>query len=404
MMNYSSVPTASAEHDFVCLTKISGLINQIMDPKTVLAQTTDELHAILIFDNLVVYAFDPLTSNLDAAYARALGRGKQAGAEVDWGEKLANQLAAERKMILEKPKSAPANDRLNSPFLLGIPIFSAQVFLGALVLIRYGGPEFDKRDLLLANFFAQQTGILFERQNFIKEKDVLQARQEELRLQEDFLSTITHEINSPLGFIKGYTTTLLRPDTHWDQVTQLEFLKIIDQETDHMQELIGNLLDSARAQSNQLKMTFDKVRLDSLINDVIARAYLKNPELEISAQFPEGLAAIDGDCKRLSQVLDNLVNNAIKYAPGALVRMAVEQDSMISTITFTDQGPGIAEMYLAHLFDRFFRIPDSAGGKHGSGLGLYICKKIIGSHKGKITVTSTVGKGTSFQIILPNQH
>ena len=402
-MNAPKVQDASPEQDYFCLIKISELMNQVVDPVAALTQTTEHLHSIMIFDNLVIYSFDLETRSLDTVYARALGRGKKAEADIDWGEKLANQLFIERKMILEKPKKDEA-DRLKRPFLLGIPIFSAQEFLGSVILIRYGGPDYTKRDLELAKFFAQQTGVIFERENFQKEKELLQIRQQILQLQEDFFSTISHELNSPLGFIKGYTTTLLRPDANWDMNTQIEFLKIIDQETDNMQELISNMLDSARAQSNQLKMEFQSVRLDSLINDLKARIHLKYPGLDLSSQLPENLSTINADPKRLMQVLENLISNAVKYAPGSPVDITIMQDEQLTTMLIKDHGPGISDFYINHLFERFFRIPENSSSIHGSGLGLYICKKIITAHSGMISVESTVGEGAIFKISIPNQQ
>lgn len=402
-MNAANFQETSPEQDYLCLIQISQLMNQVVDPVAALTQTTEHLHSIMIFDNLVVYSFDLETGSLDTIYARALGRGKKAEADIDWGEKLANQLFIERKMILEKPKKDEV-DRLKRPYMLGIPIFSAQEFLGAVILIRYGGPDYTKRDLELAKFFAQQTGVLFERENFQKEKELLQIRQKILQLQEDFFSTISHELNSPLGFIKGYTTTLLRSDANWDMNTQHEFLKIIDQETDNMQELISNMLDSARAQSNQLKMEFQSVRLDSLINDLKARIQLKYPGLDLKTRLPENLFTIDADPKRLMQVLENLISNAVKYAPGSPVNIIIMQDEQLTTLLVEDHGQGIPDFYTNHLFERFFRIPENSNGIHGSGLGLYICKKIITAHSGMISMESTVGEGATFKISIPNQQ
>ena len=393
----------SPEQDYRCLIKISQLMNQVIDPIAALSQTTEILHSVMIFDNLVVYSFDIETGNHETIYARALGRGKHAEADINWGEKLANQLFIERKMILEKSKM-DEGDRLKRPYMLGIPIFSAQEFLGSVILIRYGGPDFTQRDLELAKFFTQQTSVIFERENFQKEKELLHIRQQLLQLQEDFFSTISHELNSPLGFIKGYTTTLLRPDANWDMNTQLEFLRIIDHETDNMQELISNLLDSAKAQSNQLKMEFQTVRLDSLINDLQTRVGMKYPGLELTIHFQEQLSTIDADPKRLMQVLENLISNAVKYAPGSPVDITIFQDEQITTLLIKDRGPGIPNFYINHLFERFFRIPENSNGVHGSGLGLYICRKIITAHSGVISVNSTVGEGAAFKIDIPNQQ
>jgi signal transduction histidine kinase len=182
----------------------------------------------------------------------------------------------------------------------------------------------------------------------------------------------------------------------------LEFLKIIDEETDHMQELIENLLDSARLQAGQLRFQFQLLRLDSVINDVILRTNLHHPELVFRLDFQQPPIPITADPVRLAQVIENLVGNAIKYAPDSDILITIRQKDSKSTILFSDHGPGIPEKYQPFIFDRFFRSPDTPT-IHGSGLGLFICKHIIQAHHGEITVISTLGEGTTFQIVLPDQ-
>ena len=211
-------------------------------------------------------------------YARAVGRGRSAEADIAWGEDLATRIMDDPKVIIHEPVEDPNLNRLDRPFLLGIPLQIGQRTLGAVVYIRFGGPPFSPHYVQLAEFIAQQISLLVERQNLQRAYDKLEAENQEARLQEDFISTITHELRTPLGFIKGYTTTLLRSDTSWDAATQEEFLTIIDQETDRLQELIENLLDSARLQSGTLKMDFQAVRLDVLIRSVIERTRLHHPE------------------------------------------------------------------------------------------------------------------------------
>jgi signal transduction histidine kinase len=273
--------------------------------------------------------------------------------------------------------------------------------LGAVVYIRFGGPPFSPHYVQLAEFIAQQISLLVERQNLQRAYDQLEAQNQEARLQEDFISTITHELRTPLGFIKGYATTLLRSDTTWDPATQDEFLTIIDQETDRLQELIENLLDSARLQSGTLKMDFQAVRLDVLVRSVIERTRLHHPDFVAHVECASNMSAIEGDPKRLGQVFDNLISNAIKYAPGTEVWVRINLDDREALIEVSDQGPGIPNRYITHLFERFFRNPDVAPSVHGSGLGLFICKKIIQAHHGSITVTSVVNQGTTFHIRLP---
>ena len=155
------------------------------------------------------------------------------------------------------------------PYLLGLPLMSSKVPLGALILIRFGGQHFTEKEISLAEYLAQQVTCLVERMHWQKINDMVETQSKAMKLQEDFIHNITHELRSPLGFIKGYTTTLLRSDAKWNKSAQQEFLRIIDQETDNLQELIENLLDSARLQSGQMKMDFQLVRLDALIKDVL---------------------------------------------------------------------------------------------------------------------------------------
>ncbi|MGD0004573.1 MAG: HAMP domain-containing sensor histidine kinase [Anaerolineaceae bacterium] len=253
----------------------------------------------------------------------------------------------------------------------------------------------------MAEFIAGQITLLIQCQNLQLEFQKLEAQQAQAQLQENFISTITHELRNPLGFIKGYTTTLLRSDTTWDQTTQQEFLEIIDHETDRLEELIENLLDSARLQSGQLKMQFQPVYADSLINTVITRSRLHYPGLVINCKINKNVPPIIGDPGRLAQMLENLISNAVKYAPNSDVVIEVHKEKEYVCISVKDHGPGIPEQYIDHLFERFYRVPNQAPNVHGSGLGLYICKQIVQAHQGFISATSLMGQGTSFDVRLP---
>lgn len=379
---------------------ISRIVAQAADGKTALDEIAAFLHSCFIFDNLAVYQLDFKTEHMDVFYARAMGRGRSAEADIAWGEIMANQIIASKQTILQEPGSESGN-RLERPFMLGVPLRAQGQLLGALILIRFGSPPFTGDEMTLLEFVGQQVSMLLERRNIQLELQQVEAQNQQARLQESFISTITHELRSPLGFIKGYTTTLLRSDTTWDQNTQQEFLSIIDQETDHLQELIENLLDSARLQSGQLPMVFQPVRLDGLLNDVIARAHLHHPKLRVSFEMVDNPGAIQGDPRRLAQVFENLLSNADKYAPASPVTIRIRRSGPEVYITVEDQGPGIPSQYLSHIFQRFFRNPEQTPNVHGSGLGLFICEQIIQAHNGQITVSSNVGQGTTFHIRLP---
>ena len=224
--------------------------------------------------------------------------------------------------------------------------------------------------------------------------------QRQMRLQDDFVSTISHELRTPLGFIKGYSTSLLRQDTTWDAATQHEFLTIIDEEADRLTRLIEDMLESARLQSKTIHFKFSPIRIDALLRDVATRVNTHHPNLKIEFHL-EPLPPVLGDGLRLSQVFENLFSNAIKYAPGSRIIITAKPLEKKVRVCFADEGEGIPEDYLPFLFERFYRVPGERT-VTGTGLGLYICKQIVMAHHGKIWVESVLDKGTIFFIELPS--
>lgn len=384
------------------LFQISEIITESHHWKTALDKIVQLLRTVLIFDNLVLYKQNADGEGMDVMYARAIGRGRSGEADIAWGEDLANRINQQRRTIVEEPGSCTDENRINQPFLLGIPLMVSNHFLGTICFIRFGGPHFTAGQIQLAEFVAHQVTLLLERERLEIDEIELQAQHKQIQLQQEFISTITHELRSPLGFIKGYTTTLLRKDTSWDEDTRSEFLQIIDRETDNMQELITNLLDSARLQTGLMKMYFQPIRIESIISDVVERIKIHDPSMVINVQISQPLSMIMGDPLRLTQVFENLINNTQKYAPSSELLIKIEQGKKGTYILFKDFGPGISTEYLPMIFERFFRGPDHSPQAQGSGLGLFICRQIIEAHSGKIEAESDIGAGMAFHILLPN--
>jgi signal transduction histidine kinase len=148
-------------------------------------------------------------------------------------------------------------------------------------------------------------------------------------------------------------------------------------------------------------MSYQPVRLDALLRDVVTRSAANDESFDIRLQLKTPELRCQADPTRLAQVLDNLISNARKYAPSSPVVLSLEAVDGTAVITVSDSGQGIAQEHLEHLFKRFYRVSETSTGTRGTGLGLYICRQIVEAHSGKITVESTVGKGTTFQITLP---
>ncbi|MBA4398452.1 MAG: GAF domain-containing protein [Chloroflexi bacterium] len=383
------------------------LINKILSGVENLRDAMNALVPVIrdyfIFDNIVVFLVDPMTLNLDVAYARATGRGKSAEADVAWGEIIGSQVIDSRQVILQEPQDAAQIERLRRPFTLGVPLISHAETLGAIIFIRFGSPQYTPDQIAFAEYLADQLALVVARENLMRENKRLEFQNRTFQVQEDFISTLSHELRTPLGFIKGYTTTLLRTDATWDEQAKEEFLTIIDHETDRMQDMISNLLDSAKLQSGQMLMDLQVVRLDVLIKDVILRSKLHHPALDIQVEIAEPIKPIQADPRRLAQTLENLITNAVKYAPDAPVKVKIAELADGVQIDVSDAGPGIPEKYRTKIFDRFFRIPDSQNTARGTGLGLFICNQIIQAHNGKIDLTSRVGEGSTFSIYLPER-
>lgn len=381
------------------LYSILSPLNQKADWKASLSSLLASLREDFLYDNVAIYLIDPQTKGLDVIYARAVGRGKTSEADVSWGEGIAGDVIAQGKIITHEPGSHPDKDRLNLPYLLGLPLLIAGRMSGALVFIRFGGPSYSGTHQHFAALIAASTASLLERKALQDARADLESIQKQMRLQDDFVSTISHELRTPLGFIKGYSTSLLREDTKWDEKTQHEFLAIIDDEADRLTRLIENMLESARMQSKTLQFKFQPLRLDAIVRDVATRVRTHHPELEIDIEF-DVAPPILGDSVRLSQVFENLFSNATKYAPNSPLTIKLKRTEKKLRVSFADHGPGIPEDFIPFIFERFYRVPGE-GSVTGTGLGLYICKQIILAHHGKIWAESVLDQGTTIFIELP---
>ena len=371
------------------------------DWKAALEALATKLRPYLVFDNLAVYLIDPKTDAIEVAYARALGRSKNAEADAPWGDKIAAQVVACGQTVLQAPhRDKTHTDRMKLSHLLGLPLWIDTRLSGAVVFVRFGGPAFLDEHLDIAALVTMWMTLLFERRAWQETYRQLEEVQHRIRLQDDFLATISHELRTPLGFIKGYSTTLLRQDTTWDESTQREFLMIIEEEADRLTQLIEDLLESARMQSNTLQFKFQPMRLDALIRDVVIRIRQRHPGLSVDLDFGP-VPPIQGDNVHLTRIFENLFSNAIKYAPGSKLEVALWQEGDGLRVRFTDHGQGIPQEHLPMIFERFYRVPGEVAANTGTGLGLYICKQIIMAHRGKIWAESVYQQGTTFHIELP---
>jgi PAS domain S-box-containing protein len=222
-------------------------------------------------------------------------------------------------------------------------------------------------------------------------------------MQNVFISTVSHELKTPVALIKGYAGTLRREDASWDPSVVQNGLTVIEEEADRLTELIENLLQASKLRAERMQLNISDVKLDALAQQVIERFQTQTTLHRLIIHFPSDFPVIQGDEIRLRQVLDNLVNNAIKYAPrGGDIVVGGEMDDRYITVYVRDSGVGIAEDELEHVFERFYRVNDAMSKKtKGTGLGLYLAKAIVEAHGGTIRVKSKPGLGSTFYFTLP---
>lgn len=221
-------------------------------------------------------------------------------------------------------------------------------------------------------------------------------------MKSQLLSTVSHELRTPLASIKGFATTLLRQDVKWDETTQRDFLRIIEEETDRLTEIIDNLLDMSQIEAGALRVAKEPASLRPLIRAVVDEMRMRTEAHYFVVDLPVELPRVLMDARRIRQVLMNLIGNAIKYSARGQITVACEAEVDHVVVSIVDQGEGIPPPYLDKVFERFFQV-DGASTRRvgGSGLGLAISRGIIEAHGGRIWAESTPGQGSTFRFTLP---
>ena len=224
------------------------------------------------------------------------------------------------------------------------------------------------------------------------------------QLRSDFIANASHEIKTPLASVIGFIETLQGAARH-DEAARNRFLPIMARQAERMARLIDNLMSLSRVEMRAHLKPRDAVAISELVRHVCDTLEPMACQASIDIQVHSELDGVQvlGDHDELTQVFINLIHNAIKYGQrGGSVRVNLEREQagMIS-IRVEDDGPGIAAQHLPRLTERFYRVPGSAAmEKGGTGLGLAIVKHVVNRHRGEFRISSTVGSGSTFTVIL----
>lgn len=245
-------------------------------------------------------------------------------------------------------------------------------------------------------------------------RDVTKEKQEEER-RNDFISTASHEMRTPLAAIEGYLSLALNPKISQVDDNARKNIEKASASTKHLGELFQDLLTSSRAEDGRITSYPVVVELGEVLSQVIDnerfRAKDKNLTLNYAVSAPQDVAGARvirplyysyADPNRLSEVLQNIVDNAIKYTPKGSITVRLTGDASVVQIQVADTGMGVPPEDIPHLFQKFYRVDNSSTRTiGGTGLGLFISKKIIELYNGHIWLESQLGKGSTFYVNLP---
>jgi len=223
------------------------------------------------------------------------------------------------------------------------------------------------------------------------------------RLKDSLLSTVSHELRTPLAIIKGYTTMLVEYGRRLRSADKRGYLESIDKAADRLTELVDHLLDLSRLEAGLLRLDKQPSHISTLVEETVAEAELRAPNRQIVLKSTDHLPMVNIDVTRIRQVLDNLIDNAVKYSgEETAVVLETRQTGAELHVSVTDEGVGIPAIDLARVFDRMYRIEQRlTPGIGGAGLGLAICKGLVEAHGGRIWVESEPAKGSRFCFSLP---
>lgn len=228
------------------------------------------------------------------------------------------------------------------------------------------------------------------------------------KLQSDFVSIASHELKTPLTAIGAYTDALLMNAGNPDFVEREEFLGVIRQENDRLLRMVNRILDFSQIEFGNRTLQRTPVELGVLIEEAIKTLtpQLERRDQSVDRRVARDMAPVEVDADLIKQVFLNLIGNAIKFSPeGSTITVAAREEATSIVVRVQDEGPGIPEHEIPHIFKQFYRVRrDQQETAEGSGLGLTIVSNIVEMHGGRIDVESREGEGTAFRFHLPKQQ
>lgn len=400
------------------LSEVGQAVSSTLDLHTVLTSIVSHAVQLSGTDTGAIYEYDEPTEEF---HLRASHRMEEELVEalranpIRLGRGTVGQAAATRAPvqvtnILNEGEHAatrvrPMLARLGYLSLLAVPLLREDRIMGGLSVYRKESGNFSTEVVNLLQTFATQSVIAIQNARLYREIQE-KGRQLELtsKYKSQFLANMSHELRTPLNAVLGYTRMLLM--NVYGQVPQTirDVLDRVDKSGRHLLGLINDVLDLSKIEAGQVTLSLNPYSLKEVVQNVVTamQSLAAEKKLALKVSLPSDLPAAQGDERRITQVLLNLVGNAIKFTDVGEVRIQATASNGALTVAVSDTGPGIPEEDRQKIFEEFRQAENSAAQKKGgTGLGLAIAKRIIELHGGRIWIESNVGKGSTFCFTLP---
>jgi signal transduction histidine kinase len=377
--------------------EISRQLNSTLEHRALLQQIISAVTEILNTEAASIMLIDPSTGELRFEIASNINPNAMETLVIPMEGSIAGWIAThgEPRVIEnvdEEPDHFDAVDEaisFKTRNILGVPLRTHKKVIGVVqALNKHNNEKFNEADINTLTVLASQAGIAIENARLFR--------------QSDFIAEMVHELRTPLAGLKASTTLLARPNLPDEK--RSDIINLIQSETDRLIRLTTEFLDLARLESGRTRLENTKFDLGKFVEESVEVVLPQAQEKGVTIKIEGKPLVISGDRGKLKQVLLNLITNAIKYnrtGGEIFVRWEMIPEDHVIQISVRDTGYGISRENQKQMFQKFFRVADTAGFTQGTGLGLVITKHIVEAHGGKIWLESEEGEGTIFFFTIP---
>ncbi|HET7605654.1 MAG TPA: ATP-binding protein [Sphingomicrobium sp.] len=326
--------------------------------------------------------------------APALLEGLQEAALIVAGGRVLAANAAARDLLGDRLEHAPLDRVISHPAALEA-LENPSTEAGGVELTGLGGSR--RHWLMRSANLGDGTSLI----RFVDRSELAAAEQ----MRVDFVANASHELRTPLSTLIGYTETLREQADDIDPDTRERFLSVVHDEARRMQRVVEDLISLSRIEAEKFTAPTEAIALEPLIDHTLeaARRLADERGSAIVRDVAEALPQISADRSQILQLLDNLIENALRYGePGTPVTVSAQTEGPMVHLSVADRGEGIAPEHIARVTERFYRV-DTGRSRSlgGTGLGLAIVKHIVERHRGRLNIESELGKGTCIHVLLP---